>query len=63
MECGIKVQLEQHLSDIRVLASRVDAVPAEREAAARAEKFAISLLKQHNDSGHNGKPCPFATHV
>lgn len=63
MECRTKDQLEQHLSDIRVLASRIDAAPAEREAAARAEKFAISLLKQHNDAGHNGKPCPFSTHV
>jgi len=61
MECAAKDQLEQHLSDIRRFATRVDLAPDEREAVARAEKFAIGLLREHNESGHNGKRCPFAT--
>jgi hypothetical protein len=61
MECAAKDQLEQHLSDIRRLAARVDLTPDERDAVARAEKFAIGLLREHHESGHNGKRCPFAT--
>jgi hypothetical protein len=61
MECKDKDELEQHLSDIRILAARADLSSEERKAAARAEQFAIALLKEHNASGHNGKPCPFAT--
>ncbi len=61
MECKTKEELEQHLSDIRRLATRVDLTPEEREVAARAEKFAIGLLKAHNASGHDGKRCPFGT--
>jgi hypothetical protein len=61
MECAVKDELEQHLSDIRKLAARVDLMPDERESMARAERFAIGLLQEHNASGHNGKRCPFAT--
>jgi len=64
MECPVKDQLEQHLSDIRRLASRVDLKSEEdKKAAMRAEQFAITLLKEHNTSGHNGKRCPFATQL
>jgi hypothetical protein len=61
MECKVKEELEQHLSDIRRLAARVGLSTEEAQAAARAEQFAIELLKQHNASGHNGKKCPFGT--
>lgn len=64
MECPVKDQLEQHLSDIRRLATRVDMKSEnDKEAAIRAEQFAIALLKEHNASGHNGKRCPFATQL
>jgi hypothetical protein len=63
MECLTKDELEQHLSDIRRLAVNPSLRSEEREAAARAERFAIGLLKEHNASGHNGKRCPFATTV
>lgn len=62
-ECRAKGELEQHLSDIRQLAARADLTPAEREAAARAEKFAIQLVQQHDATGHGGKRCPFATRL
>jgi hypothetical protein len=61
MECRTKDELEQHLSDIRRLAARRELTSEEREAATRAEHFAIGLLKEHDASGHNGKRCPFAT--
>jgi hypothetical protein len=61
MECKIKDQLEQHLSDIRILAARAGLTAEEAKAAARAEQFAIALLKEHNASGHGGKRCPFGT--
>ena len=61
MECSTKDELEQHLSDIRKLGARRDLTMEERNAAVRAEKFAIALLKKHEASGHDGKPCPFAT--
>jgi hypothetical protein len=63
MECSIKDDLEQHLSDIRRLGARRDLTSEERNAAARAEKFAIALLKEHNATGHNGKACPYATRL
>jgi hypothetical protein len=63
MECSTKDELEQHLSDIRRLAARRDLTSEEREGVVRAEKFAIALLKEHNESGHNGKRCPFATRL
>lgn len=61
MECAAKDNLEQHLSDIRKLAARLDLTPDESESIARFERFAISLLKGHNEAGHDGKRCPFAT--
>jgi hypothetical protein len=61
MECRTKSELEQHLSDIRKLAARPDLTPEEKEAAIRAERFAITLVREHDTSGHNGKRCPFAT--
>jgi hypothetical protein len=63
MECRTKDELEQHLSDIRSLATRPALTSEEREAATRAERFAIALLKEHDASGHDGKRCPFATRM
>jgi len=63
MECRVKDELEQHLSDIRKLATVRDLTLEQREAAARAERFAIQLLKEHDTSGHDGKRCPFATRI
>jgi hypothetical protein len=64
MDCPVKDELEQHLSDIRKLATQVDLKSEEaKEAAIRAEQFAIALLKKHNASGHNGKRCPYATQL
>jgi hypothetical protein len=61
MECQTKDELEQHLSDIRRLATSRTLTPEEKDAAARAERFAIGLLREHDQSGHHGKRCPFAT--
>jgi hypothetical protein len=61
MECAVKDELEQHLSDIRKVATRLDLTPDERQSIARAERFAISLLTEHDRSGHDGKKCRFAT--
>ena len=62
MDCQTKTDLEQHLSDIRSLATTSGITPEQREViAARAEKYAIGLLKDHDATGHNGKRCPFAT--
>ena len=63
MECKEKDDLEQHLSDIRVLAARANLTTEEERVVARAEQFAIALLKKHSTSGHSGKPCPFATAI
>jgi hypothetical protein len=63
MECRTKDELEQHLSDIRKLATNTSLTSAEKDAAIRAEQFAIGLLKEHDTSGHNGKRCPFATRL
>jgi hypothetical protein len=63
MECRIKQELEQHLSDIRKLAVSTALTSEEKEAAARAERFAIGLVREHDASGHNGKRCPYATMV
>lgn len=61
MECKFKNELEQHLSNVRILSARPNLTSEEARAAARAEQFAIALLKQHDASGHSGKPCPLAT--
>jgi hypothetical protein len=63
MECRIKDELEQHLSDIRRLATRPALTPEEQDAAVRAERFAIGLVRAHDQSGHDGKRCPFATRM
>jgi hypothetical protein len=63
MECTVKDELEQHLSNIRKLAARRDLTGEERLAAIRAEQFAIRLLREHDASGHGGKRCPYATQV
>jgi len=63
MECQTKDELEQHLSDIRRLATSRTLTPEEKDAAARAERFAIGLLTEHDQSGHHGKRCPFATRL
>jgi hypothetical protein len=61
MECQTKDELEQHLSDIRKLATNLNLTSDEKESAVRAERFAMRLLKEHDASGHAGKRCPFAT--
>jgi len=63
MECPAKDELERHLSDIRRLAARLDLTAEERGAVARAERFAIALLKEHDASGHGGGRCPLATRL
>ena len=63
MECQTKDDLEQHLSDIRRLATSPGLTSEEREAVTRAERFAMGLLREHDTTGHNGKRCPFATQI
>ena len=63
MECSTKDELEQHLSDIRSLAMRPGLTSEQTIAAARAERFAIALVREHDSSGHNGKRCPYATRI
>jgi hypothetical protein len=63
MECGTKDELEQHLSDIRSLAVTPGLTSEQKDAVARAERFAIGLLREHDSSGHNGKRCPYATRI
>jgi hypothetical protein len=63
MECQTKGELEQHLSDIRRLAVSPSLTSEERDAVARAERFAIGLLREHDASGHDGKRCPYATRM
>lgn len=63
MECETKDGLEQHLSDIRKLAANPKLSSDETKAAVRAERFAITLLQQHDSTGHNGKRCPYATRL
>lgn len=63
MDCLAKNELEQHLSDIRKLAAHQGLAAEEREAVARAERFAITMLKEHDRSGHSGKRCPLATQI
>ncbi len=63
MECQTKLELEQHLSDIRKLAANRGLTPEERTAVTRAERFAIGLLKEHDANGHEGGRCPYATRI
>jgi hypothetical protein len=63
MECQTKDDLEQHLSDVRTVASSRGLNSEEREAVTRAERFAIGLVREHDASGHGGKRCPFATQL
>ena len=63
MDCLAKGELEQHLSDIRKLAAHPSLTSEEKEAAARAERYAISMLKAHDKAGHEGKRCPLATQI
>jgi hypothetical protein len=63
MECSTKDELEQHLSDIRSLAVTPGLSSEQKDAVARAERFAIGLLREHDSSGHNGKRCPYATRI
>jgi len=63
MECRTKDELEQHLSDIRRLATSPTLTPEEKDAVIRAERFAIRLVREHDESGHQGKRCPFATRL
>jgi hypothetical protein len=63
MECKTKDDLEQHLSDIRRLAVSTTLTAEQKDAATRAERFAIGLLREHDATGHHGKRCPYATRV
>jgi hypothetical protein len=63
MECQTKDELEQHLSDIRRLSTSPALTPEQQDAAVRAERFAIGLLREHDQSGHQGKRCPFETRL
>ena len=45
MECRTKDELEQHLSDIRRLATSPGLTSAEKESATRAERFAMGLAE------------------
>ncbi|MGA1987802.1 MAG: hypothetical protein ABSG72_16165 [Candidatus Sulfotelmatobacter sp.] len=63
MECDTKDELEQHLSDIRSLAVSRTLTSEQTTAAARAERFAIALVREHDSKGHNGKRCPYATRI
>jgi hypothetical protein len=60
MECAVKDELEQHVSDIRKLAARLDLMPDGRESV-RGPKGLQSVCYKNTTSGHNGKRCPFAT--
>lgn len=61
MQCQTRDTIEQHLSDVRTLASRLDLTQEEKEAVVHAERFAIGLLSEHDSDGHSGRRCPFAT--
>lgn len=61
MQCQTRDEIEQHLSDVRTLATRIDLTNEERGAVVRAERFTIELLREHDAAGHNGKGCPLAT--
>jgi hypothetical protein len=63
MECRTKDELEQHLSDIRSLATPPGLTSEQTAAATRAERFAIALVREHDSTGHNGKRCPYATRI
>jgi hypothetical protein len=63
VECQTKDELEQLLSDIRKLAALPNLTVEGKEAAVRAERFAIALVREHDEVGHDGKRCPFATRV
>jgi hypothetical protein len=63
MECQTKDELEQHLSDIRRLATSPALTSEQQDAVVRAERFAITLLREHDQSGHHGERCPFATRL
>ena len=55
MECRTKDEHEQHLSDIRRLATSRSLMPEEGDAAVRAERFAIGLLREHDESGRQSR--------
>lgn len=61
MQCQTRDAIEQHLSDVRTLAARLDLTQEEREAVVRAERFAIELLRKHDTAGHSGNRCHRAT--
>ena len=61
MECRINDELEQHLSDARRIAANPTLKAEEKDAAVPAERFSIGFLREHDESGHDGKRCPYAT--
>lgn len=58
MQCQTRDEIEQHLSDVRTLAARLDLTNEERGTVVRAERFAIALLREHGEAGHSGRRCP-----
>jgi len=52
-----------NLSNTCQIASNALLAPEHKDAAVRAERIAIGLLKEHDASGHEGKRCPFATRL
>ena len=60
MQCQTREAIEQHLSDLRILATRLDLTQEEKEAVLRAARFAIGLLREHDSAGHGGRGCPLA---
>jgi hypothetical protein len=58
MGCPDKQALEQHQLDIRTLSHPSSSRDEKEKAAARAERFAIQLIKEHESAGHDGEACP-----
>ena len=61
LQCQTRDAIEQHLSDLRTLASRLGLTQDEKEAIVHAERFAKGLLREHDTAGHIGSTCPRAT--
>ena len=60
MQCQTRDAIEQHLSEVRTLAARLDLTREERETVVSAERFAIRLLRERDTAGHSGNRCPLA---
>ena len=58
MKCAERDRIEEHLIDIRELVEVESLTEEHHAAAAHALAFAATLLKEHEEHGHNGQPCP-----